>query len=336
MVRNKPTLHDVAKRAGVSIATVSNVLNYKSTELSDKTKEKVLGAIDDLNYEPNQFARSLKTGQSNMIAFIVPDQNPFFTELLTEISDECQKHQLHVAVVSSEENEDKQKALIESFIAQNVSAIILVPVNSKFKLKKEWLNTPIMTLDRELESMQLPSITVNNEEAAYTATQRLISSKSTDIGLLLANPNISTTTERRQGYARALSDNHIEVNHNIIFYSDQQLGTDAQIKSGYEATKTLIGENIKAIVATNHLLLLGALQAIKEGGKVITKDVIIVGFDDSYWNEIYAPKLTVVSQPVKTMGKEAGKMIYRMIRGEKNESIKLSTKLVIRESCEFR
>ncbi|RIO55280.1 LacI family transcriptional regulator, partial [Mammaliicoccus sciuri] len=132
---------------------------------------------------------------SNMIAFIVPDQNPFFTELLTEISDECQKHQLHVAVVSSEENEDKQKALIESFIAQNVSAIILVPVNSKFKLKKEWLNTPIMTLDRELESMQLPSITVNNEEAAYTATQRLISSKSTDIGLLLANPNISTTTE---------------------------------------------------------------------------------------------------------------------------------------------
>lgn len=77
MEKNKPTLHDVAKVAGVSIATVSNVLNNKSTELGKKTRQKVLDAIDKLHYEPNQFARSLKTGQSNLIVFIVPDQNPF-------------------------------------------------------------------------------------------------------------------------------------------------------------------------------------------------------------------------------------------------------------------
>src|SRR5699024_10926371 len=156
MEKNKPTLQDVAKGAGVSIATVSNVLNNKSTELGKKTRQKELDAIDKLHYEPNQSARSLKTGQSNVIVFIVPDQYTFFTEILTELHNECQKHQLHVAVVSSEENELRQQALIETFIAQNVSAIILVPVKSKLKFKKEWSQTPILTIDRKVDGTYLP------------------------------------------------------------------------------------------------------------------------------------------------------------------------------------
>ena len=96
----------------------------------------------------------------------------------------------------------------------------------------------------------------------------------------------------------------------------------------------MLSKGIKGIVATNHLLLLGALQAIKESEKKL-KDVIIVGFDDSYWNEIYTPKLTVISQPVKEMGQVAAKMIYKLIKGKDVTSIKLSTKLIIRESCSF-
>lgn len=198
MKKNKPTLHDVATVAGVSIATVSNVLNHKSTELSDKTKDKVLKAIETLNYEPNQFARGLKTGRSNIIAFIVPDQNPFFTEVLTEINHECQKQHLHVAVASSEESEDKQRELIETFVSQNVSAIILVPVKSKFHINSEWLKIPIMTLDRELEATSLPSISVDNQEAAYIATKRVLESNCKEVGLLLANPDISTTIGRKR------------------------------------------------------------------------------------------------------------------------------------------
>ena len=335
MKNNKPTLHDVARVAGVSIATVSNVLNNKSSELSDKTKDKVLNAIETLNYEPNQFARGLKTGRSNIIAFIVPDQNPFFTEVLTKISHECQKHHLHVAVASSEENEDKQQDLIETFVSQNVDAIILVPVKSKFQMKREWLKIPIMTLDRELESTSLPSITVDNEEAGYIATKRVLESTCKEVGLLLANPNISTTIGRKNGYNKAISEFDLNVNPSLIHYSDQQLGTNAQIYSGYEATKTLLSKGIKGIVATNPLLLLGALQAIRESEEEIKTEVNIVGFDDSYWNEIYTPKLTVISQPVKEMGQVAAKMIYKLIKGKDVTSIKLSTKLIIRESCSF-
>lgn len=113
------------------------------------------------------------------------------------------------------------------------------------------------------------------------------------------------------------------------------MGTDAQIDSGYHATKSLINKQVQAVVATNHLLLLGALQAIKESGKKISQDMIIIGFDDSYWNEIYTPKLSVISQPTKEIGRVAGEMINHLIQGENVSSIELNTKLIIRESCSF-
>jgi LacI family transcriptional regulator len=335
MTQRKPTLHDVAKLAEVSIATVSNVLNDKNNELSDKTKEKVLTAIEKLNYAPNQFARGLKTGQSNIVAFIVPDQNPFFTEVLTSLNDACQQHNLQVAVASSEENEQRQNELIDIFLAQNVSAIIVAPVSSQLTIKEEWNKIPILTLDREIDDSKLPCISVNNEEAAYKATERLINQGGKHIGLLLANSDIGTTPRRRNGYELALKDNNLELDENIIFYSNLSQGTEAQVQSGYHATIKLLQENVPAILATNHLLLLGALQACKEMNKVIRQDVIIIGFDDSYWNEIFTPRLSVISQPAKEIGEVAGEMIHDLIKGERVKSTKLATQLIIRDSCSF-
>ncbi|MDT3959760.1 LacI family DNA-binding transcriptional regulator [Staphylococcus kloosii] len=335
MTQRKPTLHDVAKLAEVSIATVSNVLNDKNNELSDKTKEKVLTAIEKLNYAPNQFARGLKTGQSNIVAFIVPDQNPFFTEVLTSLNDACQQHNLQVAVASSEENEQRQNELIDIFLAQNVSAIIVAPVSSQLTIKEEWNKIPILTLDREIDDSKLPCISVNNEEATYKATERLINQGGKHIGLLLANSDIGTTPRRRNGYELALKDNNLELDENIIFYSNLSQGTEAQVQSGYHATIKLLQENVPAILATNHLLLLGALQACKEMNKVIRQDVIIIGFDDSYWNEIFTPRLSVISQPAKEIGEVAGEMIHDLIKGERVKSTKLATQLIIRDSCSF-
>lgn len=335
MTQRKPTLHDVAKLAEVSIATVSNVLNDKNNELSDKTKEKVLTAIEKLNYAPNQFARGLKTGQSNIVAFIVPDQNPFFTEVLTSLNDACQQHNLQVAVASSEENEQRQNELIDIFLAQNVSAIIVAPVSSQLTIKEEWNKIPILTLDREIDDSKLPCISVNNEESAYKATERLINQGGKHIGLLLANSDIGTTPRRRNGYELALKDNNLELDENIIFYSNLSQGTEAQVQSGYHATIKLLQENVPAILATNHLLLLGALQACKEMNKVIRQDVIIIGFDDSYWNEIFTPRLSVISQPAKEIGEVAGEMIHDLIKGERVKSTKLATQLIIRDSCSF-
>lgn len=335
MNQRKPTLHDVAKLAEVSIATVSNVLNDKNNELSDKTKEKVLTAIEKLNYAPNQFARGLKTGQSNIVAFIVPDQNPFFTEVLTSLNDACQQHNLQVAVASSEENEQRQNELIDIFLAQNVSAIIVAPVTSQLAIKEEWKKIPILTLDREVANSKLPCISVNNEEAAYKATERLINQGCKRIGLLLANSDIGTTPRRRNGYELALNDNNLELDENIIFYSNLSQGTEAQVQSGYHATLKLLQENVPAILATNHLLLLGALQACKEMNKAIREDVIIIGFDDSYWNEIFTPRLSVISQPAKEIGEVAGEMIHDLIKGERVKSTKLATQLIIRDSCSF-
>lgn len=164
---------------------------------------------------------------------------------------------------------------------------------------------------------------------------RIIDSTCKNIGLLLANPDISTTSERKSGYEQALKKNNIKLDEQLIYYSNQQLGTDAQIDSGYHATKSLINKQVQAVVATNHLLLLGALQAIKESGKKISQDMIIIGFDDSYWNEIYTPKLSVISQPTKEIGRVAGEMINHLIQGENVSSIELNTKLIIRESCSF-
>lgn len=335
MRKKKPTLYDVAKEAGVSIATVSNVLNKKKKESSEKTKKKVLEAVAQLGYSPNEYARGLKKGRSNLIGLIIPDQNPFFTETLKGINEQCDALGLRVMVASSEENEDRQNELVDIFIAQQVTGILLVPVKSTLPNNENWRDYPIVLIDRQIEGAFHPSVSAANVEGSWKATERLIKNGHKRIGIILASRDISTTVERRLGYEQALNSNGLVVDPDLILFGGECSGTQAQINGGYQSVLKMLElpHPPTAVIAINHLLMLGALKAFKEKDVQMPKKIAFIGFDDHPWNEINTPSITVVSQPAYEMGKQAIIILNQVLEGHMGHSIKLPMDLIIRESC---
>lgn len=304
--KKNPTLYDVARKANVSIATVSNVLNNKK-EASQQTIDRVNEAIRQLGYSRNESARSLKIGVSKLIGFIIPDNNPFFTEVLTGIHEECQNHDWQVVVSTSEESESKQNELLELMSAQQVNGIILAPVTSKLYVPEKLRKVPIVLVDREIENANLPVVKANNFDGSYQATDTLIRSGHRRIGIILASPGISTTLQRKAGYLEALKQHDIEVDEKLMYYGGDYTGTKTQISGGYNAVVKMMNlpDPPTAIFATNHLLMIGALKALKEARLKIPDEISFIGFDDHPWQEITDPPFSIISQPAVEMGRQA-------------------------------
>ncbi|KMY51017.1 LacI family DNA-binding transcriptional regulator [Peribacillus loiseleuriae] len=332
--KKRPTLYDVAKQANVSIATVSNVLNNKD-EASEETIKRVNEVIKQIGYSRNESARSLKRGESKLIGLIVPDNNPFFTEILDGIQQECEYYDWQVVVANSEESEKRQNQLIELLSAQQVSGIILAPVSETLSTTKIKENAPIVLIDREVENVKLPVIKADNIDGCYKATKKLLKNGHKRIGLILASPGISTTVQRKQGYVEALSSQNIQIDEELIQFGGNYTGTKAQINGGYQAVMRMMNlpSPPTAIFATNHLLMIGALKAIKEQNLSIPKDISFIGFDDHPWQEISSPKLTIVSQPAFEMGRQAIHALHKLKTKDEVITASLPLKLIIRESC---
>ncbi len=304
--KKKPTLYDVAKEANVSIATVSNVLNNKN-EASKKTIDRVNEAIKRLGYSRNESARSLKVGISNLVGLIIPDNNPFFTEILAGVHEECQKYNWQVVVATSEESEKRQNEVINLLSAQQVSGIILAPVTSKLYIPEQLQKVPMVLIDREIPEANLPVVKANNVESSRHATEVLIENGHRRIGVILASPGISTTLQRREGYVQSLNTHGIAVDESLMVYGGDYSGSQAQIKGGYQAVMHMmaIADPPTAIFATNHLLMIGAVKALKEHKIAIPRNMSFIGFDDHPWQEITDPPFSIVSQPAVQMGKHA-------------------------------
>ncbi|OKL35611.1 substrate-binding domain-containing protein [Domibacillus mangrovi] len=334
MKKKRPTLYDVAKEANVSIATVSNVLNNKD-EASAETVKRVNEAIKYLGYSRNESARSLKSGESKLIGLIVPDNNPFFTEILDGIQEECEYYDWQVVVANSEESEKKQNQLIGLLSAQQVSGIILAPVSHTLGPLKMIENAPMVLIDREVENMKLSVIKADNIDGSFKATKTLLKNGHKRIGLILASPGISTTVERRQGYIDALNSQNIKVDDELIQFGGNYTGTKAQMNGGYQAVMNMmkLPSPPTAIFATNHLLMMGAVKAIKELKLRIPTDMSFIGFDDHPWQEISDPTFTIVAQPAFEMGRQAVHALHKLKSSEEVISTSLPLQLIIRESC---
>ncbi|MGG3623326.1 LacI family DNA-binding transcriptional regulator [Bacillus gobiensis] len=333
-MNKKPTLYDVAKEANVSIATVSNVLNHKS-EASEKTIQRVNEAIKKLGYSRNESARSLKKGESKLIGLVVPDNNPFFTEILNGIQEECELYDWQVVAAASEESSARQNQLIKLLSAQQVSGIILAPATDTLELPIDFSSAPIVLIDRELHNAELPIIKADNIEGSYKATKTLLRNGHKRIGLILASPGISTTVQRKQGYIDALKSAQIEADEKLIRYGGDYTGTKAQIDGGYQAVINMMNlpSPPTAFFVTNHLLMIGAVKAIKELRLSIPRDIGFIGFDDHPWQEISDPPFTIVSQPAFEMGRLAVRALNKLKSTGEIVTASLPLQLIIRKSC---
>ncbi|TYT24398.1 LacI family transcriptional regulator [Dictyoglomus thermophilum] len=330
-----PTMKDVAKLAGVSISTVSHVIN-KTRYVEPETREKVYQAIKTLGYRPNILASSLRKRVTNTIGLIISNiTNLFYPEVVRGVEDLLAKYNYNLILCNSDEDVEKEKNYIEVLFSRRVDGLIITP--SKSSETRENLdlfrekNIPIVLVDRKIEGLEEDVVLADNIEGTYEAISYLVSLGHKRIGIITGPLDTTTGCERLEGYLKALEDKGIKKDDNLIYEGD------FKEEGGYKGVEALLNINNPptAIFTSNNLMALGALKKITELGLKIPQDLSLISFDDMDWFPYFSPPLTAVYQPAYELGETAVKLLFeRLKRGrKKRKEVRLPTKLIIRESC---
>lgn len=322
------TIKDVAKRAGVSVSTVSYVINNKK-KVKPQTKEKIFKVIDELKYSPNLTARSLKTKKTNSIGVIVPDlSNMFFTEIIKGIEDVASKENYVIILCSTYENVEKEEKDLKTLLNKNIDGLIFIGTGKTYipQINKK---VPIVLVDRKLGESNL-SVMVNNKIGGFLATDHLLNKRDSEVFLFTGPLTINTYFERMNGYLEALRKHGYDYNEKLI------INCDVSYAGGMEASKKLISNitTIKSIFAANDLIALGIIKAVLQSGLKIPDNVMIVGFDDIPTSSIVNPSLTTIRQPTYLMGTKAAELILNQLSNKpiENKHIILEPELIIRDT----
>lgn len=327
-------IREVAKRAGVSVATVSRVLNHPSS-VSPSTMDLVLKTMKDMKYTPNGLARGLALNKTSTIALLVPNiLNPLYPQVAKGVEDVAHQKGYNILLCNTEENRGKEQAYIEMLLEKRVDGFIL----TTSQLKEESLNQikdrkiPFVMVGSNIKSIDANMVFTDYEAGAYQITQHLLDIGYREIAHVTGKMPLIESMEKKKGYEKALRERSISLNKNWIVEGNNE------IEGGYLAAKKLILSKRlpQAIFAGNDLMAMGAMDAIKSNGLKIPKDIAVVGFDDIRMASLIEPKLTTVSQPVYKMGLIAGRLLFENIENKEqgfSQKIFLQPKLMVRKSC---
>jgi LacI family transcriptional regulator len=327
------TLRDVALKAGVSIKTVSRVINNQG-EISDITRQHVLGIIDELGYRPNALARSLVSGKSATIALIIPQiTDPFFPEVMLGVENVARQHGYSVFLCNTNDDPQQELMYIDLLESKRVDGLILcgsrLSADELTRVAKQH-RVSILT-SREPRGSAV--ITILGESGLYEITTHLLRMGHRQIGHI--GRQISDEGDRLSGYRRALVDSGIESDERSICQTSR-----ATIDSGYETTKQLLTQapEITAITCYNDLMAIGAQQACAELQRRVPEDIAIVGFDDIPLAGLVTPSLTTMHVPRYKLGEMIMGLLLRVIAadGKLEERFSVEPHLVIRDSCGAR
>jgi len=329
------TLKKVAEKAGVSIATVSRVLNKKSA-VNPKTRVQVEKIIKELNYIPNRFAKRLrdKKTSSNLLGVLIPNiQNPFFVEVLRGIEDVAYENDYALIMCNFAEDDTKQKLYLDILNSQSIDGLLAAPTHEKdpkvIKLLNEGL--PIVCVDRGLVDVDVDVVQVDNITGAYSAIDYLAKKGYKRIAYISGMPTVPSSQQREKGYRAALKDN------NLPYLSELVRHTVACHQGGLKMSEELLSlpNPPDALFTGNNVFTLGALETIHKMGLSIPEDIAIIGFDDMYWSISLNPPLSAVRQPAYEIGKLAAEQLISRIKNPERPTTKmiLKTELMIRSSC---
>ena len=327
------TIRDVAKKAGVSKTTVSHVIN-STRFVEEETRQRVIQAIQELNYRPSAAARSLTTKRTGTVGIVVSDaSNPFFGELLLGVEEVLRPQNFALIICNTNETLEYEAHYLNLLLNQRVDGIIAAATSQPWVelSKAEVQHTPIVFVDRTFETLQDYYVGVDNKAGAYQGTQHLIECGYREIGILAGLDRLSTMRERLDGYCQALQDAGLPLNEKWIIPS--QLSVDG----GRQAMRKLFDQVDvpEAVFINNNLLALGALLEMREIDLDCAEDVGIVSFDDHPWAAVSCPPLTVVRQPTRKIGQVSAEMILALInhRPLVEKRIILDCNIVQRQSC---
>jgi LacI family transcriptional regulator len=331
-----PTVQDVARRAGVSVATVSYVLNG-TRFVSAGLRERVLAAVRELHYEPNAAARTLRSNRSHTLGLILPDlRNPFFTETVRGIEDVAEAHGYTVLLANSDEDPQREATHLRVLRAKHVDGLIIAPAGGPYQELEQLVDMgfPLVLLDRDLAGLGASSVMLDNEAAARAAVDHLIGLGHRRIGMIAGRPPISSTVDRQRGYRRALDKAGLP-------FDEQLVATGGStIEGGAAAASSLLERRSPptAIFSANNLMTIGAVMAIERHGLSVPRDIALVGFDDFPWADVFRPRLTTVAQPLYDLGRTAADLVLKQLSGAGHhaERVLLPGTLVVRDSSGAR
>ncbi len=319
------TIRDVAKHAGVSVATVSRVIN-ETGYVHEDTRRKVETAIRELHYTPNEVARSLYKRKSRLIGLLLPDiTNPFFPELARGVEDEMQANDFRIIFGNSDENRKKEKDYIQTFVQNNVVGVIAStnhPDNDTYRK----LDIPVVFLDRTADNR--PSVYSDGREGGRIAAQEMLSRGSRKITVIKGPKHIRPAQDRYQGAIDVLSNEGIAFNViQTSSYSFTEAGNWA--KELFEKHPDTDG-----VIASNDIVATAVLHEALRLGKKVPDDVQIIGFDDIPLSTLLTPSLTTIRQPAYDMGRAAASLLIQLIENENvdNKTIQMPVTFTERDT----
>ena len=323
-------IQQVAKEAGVSVATVSRVLNGQNS-VTPKTRLKVEVAIEKLNYEPSALGRNLRNSESRLLLILIPQiSNPFYFEIIKGIEDTAIRHNHNILLCETDSKSEREEIYFELVRNKMADGIISMdPAVDIEKLKLLAKRHAIIQCSEYSIDSGIPYVTIDNEKAAYQAVNHLIQLGHKKIALINSDETYLYARKRKMGYKRALKKHGIQVNEDYIFHNKSLI-----FESGQQTMKKILEleDRPTAVFAVSDLLAIGALKEINANGLNVPNDIAIIGFDKIEFSNMTHPTLTTIAQPMYKMGTTAANMLLKKIKGEDVESIILEHELVVRES----
>ena len=338
----KTSLGDIAERLGVSKTLVSLVLNGKGREhrISEAVCKKVIATAKEMNYQPNQIAKGLRTGKTNTIGLIIADiANPFFGKLGREIENEATKHGYRLMFCSSDENAENFRLQLQMLQQGQVDGLIISPPAGSEKqiLELEKSKTPYVLIDRYFSEIDSNAIVIDNFQAAYDATKHLIDQGYQNIACITVNNTLTTMRQRLDGYKQALLNSGLEIDESmikILSFSHEKSDFDFAIKELAVNSQ----KRADAIFFTTSKVGIIGLECIHSLGLQVPTDIAVVSFDDPDAYRISNPPVTAVAQPLKDIGRQSVNMLMHLMNGngrkKKAKKIVLNASLKIRKSSE--
>lgn len=331
------TIKDVARRAGVSITTVSHVINQTRT-VSGPLRDQVLQAMQELGYRPNTLARGLRRGETSTIGLVIPDNsNPYFAELARLIEDQGFNHGYSVILCNTDDNPVKERTYIEALLAKQVDGILFIPTGKQTQPLAELIHpqVPVVVLDREAPDLDAPVVLADNVNGGLEAVRYLLALGHRRIACITGPKTLAASLGRLTGYRQALEEAGIAVQETWI-----QPG-NFRVQGGEEAMRQLLTLDPPptAVFACNDVMAIGALRAVRTAGLTVPGDISIVGYDDIEIASAVIPALTTMAQPVTEMARQAVEQLLGLIHAEgqpaaRPERTLLPARLVVRDSCQ--
>lgn len=337
------TMKEIANKAKVSIAAVSQVLNNRPGSLiSEASRQRILQIAKDLNYRPNSLARALVTKRTYTVGMVIPDAVfSLLGDLIRGVDEVASKNGYHVIICHSGHTSEKEGEYINLLLERRVDGLIVIPLeNSRnTELYRELVDKkfPIVFAERYPTGMQANCVIIDWADAAYIAAKHLITLGHRRIAYMAMKARLSIYEGNLTGYKRALQENGIPFEKDLVVRCARAQTGEKRLGIGYQATKALLAQGTKftALFTAGDNLAVGAIRAIKEHGLRVPDDIAVVGFDDSAMAPFIDPPLSTVTQHKYRIGGEATRLVLGMIKGDLQEvkQVVVPPKLVVRESC---